>query len=441
MIPEALDGKNGINGWFGFDEAQYICECIRSLTVEGCVVELGSWRGKSTVQIAHECKLANREFIAIDNFQKIDSNKELLMNNLIKYDVANYCQFLQNDTRDFIGKWNKPIALLFNDARHDYEGVKEDLEIFLPWVVSNGFILFHDYSRAHDAVKEAARIMGLEKPLALAGSVAGFRNNEIKSEDVTIVIKTFNRLELFKQVFEKLPYNWPKIIIDDNSTDGTKEFLANKNLCVRSRFNDIEAIITNKQNIGGGNCCNLGTKMAKTPYVWHIDNDLIHKEEVWPLILKSLNIMKGFNCLVGLYIQRTQRWRDHHHDKVYITRDSRPFNIHNQDMILGDINSGSFGGRKSLFNHIGDIKPNWGYDREYITRCYESDVFLCAPSGSLGFVKDIGKKTNPTEVGEMKRIGAANLEKWKDHDENVINNKKRKVEIFFNKIDKLLRLK
>jgi GT2 family glycosyltransferase/thioredoxin-like negative regulator of GroEL len=86
----------------------------------------------------------------------------------------------------------------------------------------------------------------------------------------SIIIPLFNQVEYTKQCLEALIQNTPDelyevIIVDNASTDGTKEFL-------KSLEGDVK-IITNKENLGFAKACNQGAKTAQGGYLVFLNND------------------------------------------------------------------------------------------------------------------------------------------------------------------------
>jgi hypothetical protein len=45
--------------------------------------------------------------------------------------------------------WRWPIAAVYIDGDHSYEACKADIERWIPWVVDDGLIFFHDYGTPH----------------------------------------------------------------------------------------------------------------------------------------------------------------------------------------------------------------------------------------------------------------------------------------------------
>ena len=108
---------------------------------------------------------------------------------------------------------------------------------------------------------------------------------------VNVVVVTYNRLDLLKQALEKLckqtyPINHI-IIVDNNSTDGTKEWLKTQN-------NSLYKVTYLEKNIGGAGGFYYGIKAAyedKCDYIWIMDDDTF----VTDTALEKL--MDGFKIL------------------------------------------------------------------------------------------------------------------------------------------------
>jgi len=86
----------------------------------------------------------------------------------------------------------------------------------------------------------------------------------------SIIIPTFNALHFTKQCLSslRLTTRFPHeiIIVDNGSTDGTREFIAGKK--------DIR-LITSDENLGYAGACNLGIKASDSRYIVISNNDII----------------------------------------------------------------------------------------------------------------------------------------------------------------------
>ncbi len=95
----------------------------------------------------------------------------------------------------------------------------------------------------------------------------------LHKEKVSIIIPVFNKLELTRKCVEAIQRTTPEglyelIIVDNGSTDGTKEFLG----WLGTNFKDVKVLI-NEKNLGFARACNLGAEAASTDYLLFLNND------------------------------------------------------------------------------------------------------------------------------------------------------------------------
>jgi GT2 family glycosyltransferase len=100
-------------------------------------------------------------------------------------------------------------------------------------------------------------------------------------EPVSIVMPVLNNLAWTKKCIDSLYSHINErqhefLIIDNNSNDGTKEYLEKTSIL----FPQIK-VITNKENIGVGASWNQGIKFAKYDYVCIINNDILFNTNDW----------------------------------------------------------------------------------------------------------------------------------------------------------------
>jgi len=85
---------------------------------------------------------------------------------------------------------------------------------------------------------------------------------------ISVVIPTYNRLEYLKQAFESLEVQdypvWEIIVIDDGSTDGTKDY-------VLSNWKNVKFLT--QRNMGPGAARNKGIDIATGDYIAFLDSD------------------------------------------------------------------------------------------------------------------------------------------------------------------------
>lgn len=151
---ENLDKQEDIDGWMSKTELRLLGD-FASQSKD--VVEIGSWKGRSTKALLNSCK---GKVYAIDNWQ--GSVNQLTAIGAFLKDV--YKEFMDNvgsypnlvvlrgDSVDIANRFNgDKVDMIFIDAGHSYEECKSDIEAWLP--KCNKFICGHDYQFA--GVKKA----------------------------------------------------------------------------------------------------------------------------------------------------------------------------------------------------------------------------------------------------------------------------------------------
>jgi hypothetical protein len=131
-----------------------IAACIRC---DGAIVEIGSFKGKSTVMLATVAKhYGLGPVVAIDphNFNSVElhehrtspdsSSYEEFLRNLEKAGVSDYVEPHRAYSGDMATAWNRPIRFLWIDGDHSYKGAKTDFDGYSPYVTPHGVVAFHD---------------------------------------------------------------------------------------------------------------------------------------------------------------------------------------------------------------------------------------------------------------------------------------------------------
>jgi predicted O-methyltransferase YrrM len=156
----------------------------------GAIVEIGSWMGRSTAWLAAGSKEAGREPVhAVDPF---DGGPVLKRMRVVKERGTTYDAFTRNlknagllehvvpvvaQSRAAAARWkNGAIRLLFIDGDHSYEGVKADVEGWLPHVPAGGYVVFDDVTPKYPGVQRlTAEVTGrggaLKRSMIVGGQV------------------------------------------------------------------------------------------------------------------------------------------------------------------------------------------------------------------------------------------------------------------------------
>jgi len=131
-----------VPGWLTDEEGEALYELARACTGTGVIVEIGSFKGKSTMCLGLGSKAgASLPIHAIDPHQERFPEFEA---NVERAGIAGLVRPLAALSQPAADDFHEPIELLFVDGSHEYELVLEDFERWVPKVVEGGWVAFHD---------------------------------------------------------------------------------------------------------------------------------------------------------------------------------------------------------------------------------------------------------------------------------------------------------
>lgn len=148
-VDTILKRTSQIEGWLSDEVAELLINLAKNSSV---IVEVGSWKGKSTINMA----LANSKakIYAIDPFTgsqehqyKADTDidtYEAFLKNCRDFNVAGQIIPLRMNSHEAVSHIKEEIDLLFIDGSHEYPDVKADFENLFPKLGPGGVIAFHD---------------------------------------------------------------------------------------------------------------------------------------------------------------------------------------------------------------------------------------------------------------------------------------------------------
>ena len=134
----------------------------------GVIVEIGSWKGRSTIWLASGSKSAKREKVfAIDphtgsvELRKAFGNhintEQEFRRNIKRTELEDWVVPLVMKSTEAVINWKAPIRLLWIDGSHEYEDVKSDFILWEPHLDYDGIIALHDcfgFAGPRQVVKE-----------------------------------------------------------------------------------------------------------------------------------------------------------------------------------------------------------------------------------------------------------------------------------------------
>lgn len=146
----------------GYIQEKWLFETAQDLPDGASILEIGSYKGRSTCCLGFGCLGTNKHVYSIDTFCGNDTDfirdhsfyEEWLLS-IASCGLLDYITPLTGFSSAFYGKWTKPIHLLFMDGSHQQRDVINDFEAFFPHVVSGGIVSLHDVTEGWPGPYEA----------------------------------------------------------------------------------------------------------------------------------------------------------------------------------------------------------------------------------------------------------------------------------------------
>lgn len=154
-LDKYVDIVMSIDGQISRAEARTLIELARDTNPGSVIVEIGTFRGRSTAALAFGSKLGNQNRIyAIDPHVMFTGvfggefgpkDQAELYQNLVKAGVGHIVAVVSLPSQAAARCWDrKNVGLLWIDGDHSYEAVSADYKSWSRFLVKDGLIAFHD---------------------------------------------------------------------------------------------------------------------------------------------------------------------------------------------------------------------------------------------------------------------------------------------------------
>jgi MMP 1-O-methyltransferase len=160
-----------VDGWLSDAQGRALFQAAAKTAGRGAIVEIGSWKGRSTTWLASGARLAGHRVYAIDphrhsrEYPEADTLDEFL-GNLARNGLADVVEPLVMTSEEAAARITAPVELLFIDGDHSYAAVRRDAELWLPRLIEGGTVMFHDVATAgYDGPRRIVREMVCRSPL------------------------------------------------------------------------------------------------------------------------------------------------------------------------------------------------------------------------------------------------------------------------------------
>jgi predicted O-methyltransferase YrrM len=190
---EAMAAIEGVEGWLSDDQAHRLWEAARRVAPPGQIVEIGSFRGRSTIVLGLAAP-DGVEVVAIDPHgggdrgpQEItpdeargDEDNRVFRANLEGAGVSEAIRHVRRMSDEASGEVEGSIAMLYVDGAHRYSPARADIELWGASVVVGGTLLVHDAYNAVGVMLAQLRILFLSREWSYVGrsrSLAEYRRD------------------------------------------------------------------------------------------------------------------------------------------------------------------------------------------------------------------------------------------------------------------------
>ena len=142
-----------VEGWL-YDEEVELLYRLASEVRSGAIVEIGSYRGKSTVTLALGSRDHHRvpvyaidpheTFTGVMGYKFEPADRTEFLRNLVRCEVSEIVRVVNLPSTAAAAGWNQPVGLLWIDGDHRYASVKQDLECWERHVAPGARVALHD---------------------------------------------------------------------------------------------------------------------------------------------------------------------------------------------------------------------------------------------------------------------------------------------------------
>lgn len=148
------DNLRALDGFLTEKEGFLLYNLARTVE-KGCIIEIGSWKGKSTVCLARGSKSGNKKTVyAIDPHTGSPEHQgefggkvwtfDIFTETLKRAGADDVVTPIVKTSNEAVKDFTESIGLIFIDGAHEYEPVKQDFLEWEPKVLDGGIIAFHD---------------------------------------------------------------------------------------------------------------------------------------------------------------------------------------------------------------------------------------------------------------------------------------------------------
>ncbi len=151
--PEHLEPVRSIRGWLSAAQAQLLYDYAAAVR-DACVVEIGSYRGRSTAALALGAIAGGgAPVFAIEPHEEFHGplggefgpeDRAAFFRNMLKFDLYRQVRLVNLPSTVVARGWERPVGLLWIDGDHTFDAVRADFISWKPHLVPGAIVAFDD---------------------------------------------------------------------------------------------------------------------------------------------------------------------------------------------------------------------------------------------------------------------------------------------------------
>ncbi len=154
--PDFAKVVGNVQGAISLRQADMLRKAAAAVT-EGVIIEVGSFRGKSTTALSIGAREGgNAPIYAVDPHEEFSGpfggefgppDRQAFFENMLRVGAWQNVRLVNLSSEVITPGWDKPVGLLWIDGDHSYEGVRRDFECWLPHLLPGAPVILDDTDR------------------------------------------------------------------------------------------------------------------------------------------------------------------------------------------------------------------------------------------------------------------------------------------------------
>jgi predicted O-methyltransferase YrrM len=215
-----LESIASVEGQLTPREARFLAMLAAFPTCQGAVLEIGSFKGRSTIVLAKATALAGHpQVVAVDPLTSPASTDPSLggkssgwddfQANLRQAGVLERVEFHRRRSNELAAQWHadRRIRLLWIDGDHTYRGTKADFDAFAPFLADGAVVALHDVLHHHGGpTRVFAEDILLSDRFGAAGVCGSIGWAQCLHDPAEAARHQADRIRLYRRVQRLIPY-------------------------------------------------------------------------------------------------------------------------------------------------------------------------------------------------------------------------------------------